>query len=875
MDKANALDLQDIDFDGDNDETLKQKALQGAQHAIQTQLEQTRQFDEGSKQRRAEAQAERELDGEANDDEFMNPSSLRTDLNIEQPKILMCQLKNYQLKGLNWLANLYELGINGILADEMGLGKTVQAISLLSYLAETHNLWGPFIVITPASTLHNWSDELQKFVPSFKVLPYWGSVKDRAILRQDWSKKKLYSKDAPFHILVTSYQMILTDEKYLSRIKWQYMVLDEAQAIKSSSSSRWKTLRKFNCRNRLLLTGTPIQNNMQELWALLNFIMPSLFDSHDEFSEWFSKDIENHAENKGALNEHQVKRLHMILKPFMLRRVKRSVQNELPEKIELEIMCDLTNRQQKLYSGLKENMSLSSLLEKSKSLTDKDNVDSLMNLVMQLRKVCNHPELFKRAEIESSFAFAKYQAGNHIYDNYISYVTKNPIELRLPSFFDDEPQPVELATHTLRHKLLYQTLNIWSKDFIYKSQYENDDTLPSLVFSSQESQSISNGDIEELYRSNSKHEHTKDLMSYKSWDNDGISSNCLEDSIEIFTPEDLIKHSALFSIRATEEFEKNIAIPGVKQCYLHPAVAPPITVISNNVQSNKSHQENLFHPLYQQLATANTSLVNQYIRNSDRLPSSFQDTEAFSSVHVPNPEKLVLECGKLKKLDEMLPKLKAEGHRILMYFQMTKMIDIVEEYLSFRKYSFLRLDGSSKISDRRDMVNDWQTCPELFIFLLSTRAGGLGINLTAADTVIFYDSDWNPTVDQQAMDRAHRLGQTRQVTVYRMVTRNSIEERILERARQKDEIHRVVISGGEYKPLDFKPKEIVSLLLDDQAPEATQSPAVAESGDQKYNANGSLSTPSASAGSKRSVGIDDLLSPANDIKKSKVEEIFP
>jgi hypothetical protein len=149
---------------------------------------------------------------------------------------------------------------------------------------------------------------------------------------------------------------------------------------------------------------------------------------------------------------------------------------------------------------------------------------------------------------------------------------------------------------------------------------------------------------------------------------------------------------------------------------------------------------------------------------------------------------LILDSGKLHKLDKLLEQLKAEGHRCLIYFQMTRMIDLMEEYISYKQYKYMRLDGSSKISDRRDMVTDWQTRPEIFIFLLSTRAGGLGINLTAADTVIFYDSDWNPTVDQQAMDRAHRLGQTKQVTVYRLITKGTIEERILMRAKQKDEV---------------------------------------------------------------------------------------
>ena len=279
----------------------------------------------------------------------------------------------------------------------------MQAIALMSYLAETHGIWGPFLVITPVSTLHNWQQEIMKFCPDLKPLPYWGNQNDRKILRKFWSRKKLYTKDAPFHVLITSYQLVLTDQSYFQKVKWQYMILDEAQAIKSSSSLRWTTLLKMNCRNRLLLTGTPIQNSMQELWALLHFIMPTLFDSHEEFSDWFSRDIETHAQDRGTLNEHQLRRLHMILKPFMLRRIKRDVEHELGEKIELEVKCSLASRQRKMYQGLKQKLSLADLLDKVTSLNESESAESLMNLVMQFRKVCNHPELFERADVVSPF----------------------------------------------------------------------------------------------------------------------------------------------------------------------------------------------------------------------------------------------------------------------------------------------------------------------------------------------------------------------------------------------------------------------------------------------------------------------------------------
>ncbi|CAG8510614.1 15407_t:CDS:10 [Acaulospora colombiana] len=304
--------FEDIDFDEEDEDALREKARASAKNALAQVKKHTRDFDGDRSGKSTNIEVSNEDLDQMN---FQNPSSMPSMSEIKQPSILVkVTLKDYQLKGLNWLANLYEQGINGILADEMGLGKTVQSISLMAHLAE-----------------------------------------------------------------------IVQDQSYFARTKWQYMILDEAQAIKSSSSARWKTLLGFQCRNRLLLTGTPIQNSMQELWALLHFIMPTLFDSHQEFSEWFSKDIESHAENKGSLNEHQLKRLHMILKPFMLRRVKKNVQNELGEKIEREVFCNLTARQRILYRGLREKISVAELLEKAATLPDNDNVDSLMNLVMQFR----------------------------------------------------------------------------------------------------------------------------------------------------------------------------------------------------------------------------------------------------------------------------------------------------------------------------------------------------------------------------------------------------------------------------------------------------------------------------------------------------------
>jgi DNA helicase INO80 len=228
------------------------------------------------------------------------------------------------------------------------------------------------------------------------------------------------------------------------------------------------------------------------------------------------------------------------------------------------------------------------------------------------------------------------------------------------------------------------------------------------------------------------------------------------------------------------------------------------------------------------------------VRN--KLPPPTNERTRFTHIEAPSMSRFVTDSGKLARLDALLKELKANDHRVLVYFQMTRMMDLMEEYLTYRNYKYCRLDGSTKLEDRRDTVADFQSDRSIFVFLLSTRAGGLGINLTSADTVIFYDSDWNPTIDSQAMDRAHRLGQTRQVTVYRLITSGTIEERIRKRALQKEEVQRVVISGGGGAGVDFntrsrenRTKDMAMWLVDDdQAAEIEKKEA--ELAEQEKNA---------------------------------------
>lgn len=847
---SKVTNFEDLDFDAEDESTLHEAAMANAQNAVQQAQDRARAFNNQDQEGDNMAAFD---EGEMN---FQNPTSLG-DIEISQPTMLTATLKEYQLKGLNWLVNLYEQGINGILADEMGLGKTIQSISVMAYLAEFHNIWGPFLVIAPASTLHNWQQEIAKFVPNLKVLPYWGNAKDRKVLRKFWDRKHItYTRDSEFHVLVTSYQLVVLDAQYFQKVKWQYMILDEAQAIKSSQSSRWKNLLGFSCRNRLLLTGTPIQNNMQELWALLHFIMPTLFDSHDEFSEWFSKDIESHAQSNTKLNEDQLRRLHMILKPFMLRRVKKNVQQELGDKVEKDIFCDLTYRQRALYANLRNRVSIIDLIEKATTGDDSDST-TLMNLVMQFRKVCNHPDLFERAETRSPFSAAAFaECASFVREGFfvdVRYSTRNHIEYVLPRLLVSPEARLDIpgpgnSRAGFKNKYLSHMMNVWTPENIHRSSRENGafSFLRFVDASAGEASELAQlGVYERATRKRGQPNRLSRLNVVYDDDDKSLSNSVLphsmlnivgrndREAVREISSEGRMHDLMNVSRTAFEDQGLNL----IEACAKPAASAPPITLSSSGQEAIRETQQTLFNaPIRQALYSNPTKQIDEQLIEkridptpysaSPILPQPLSLKSRYTHIEVPSMRRFVTDSGKLAKLDELLRELKPGGHRVLLYFQMTRMIDLMEEYLTYRNYKYCRLDGSTKLEDRRDTVADFQSNPEIFVFLLSTRAGGLGINLTAADTVIFYDSDWNPTIDSQAMDRAHRLGQTRQVTVYRLITRGTIEERIRKRALQKEEVQRVVITGGgaggvdfNTRPRDNRTKDIAMWLADDDEAE--------------------------------------------------------
>uniref|UniRef100_A0A8C1MBF3 Chromodomain helicase DNA binding protein 1-like n=1 Tax=Cyprinus carpio TaxID=7962 RepID=A0A8C1MBF3_CYPCA len=454
-------------------------------------------------------------------------------------------LRFYQVDGVRWLSQCMKNQQGCILGDEMGLGKTCQTISLLAYARGCLKMNGPFLVLCPLSVLENWRQELERFCPSLSVICYTGDKERRAELQKE------LRNDQHFHVLLTTYEMCLKDARYLKSWKWKILVVDEAHRLKNQESLLHQTLKEVTRLHfHLLLTGTPIQNNLQEVYSLLTFIQPSLFlpEAVEDFVSAYCK--------------NQTVKLHRVLQPFLLRRVKAEVAAELPKKTDLVVFHGLSALQKRYYKAIL-------MRDLDAFRTDQNTKTRLLNILMQLRKCVDHPYLFDGVE----------------------------------------PEPFEMGEH------------------------------------------------------------------------------------------------------------------------------------------------------------------------------------------------LVKASGKLSLLDTMLAYLQEGGHRLLLFSQMTRMLDILQDYLEYRGYSYERLDGSVRGEERNLAIKNFSS-KDVFIFLLSTKAGGVGMNLTAADTVIFVDSDFNPQNDLQAAARAHRIGQTRPVKVIRLLGRDTVEEIIYSRAVSKLRLTDTVIEEGRFSLLD-------------------------------------------------------------------------
>ncbi|BGP22345.1 swr1 complex component [Rhodotorula toruloides] len=731
--------------------------------------------------------------GEDGVEEMPQDGTDRQIVHLKPPFLLRATLRPYQQAGLEWLASLYTSGVNGILADEMGLGKTIQTISLLAHLACDKGQWGPHLVVVPTSVMLNWEMEFRKFFPGFKLLTYYGTQKERKKKREGWNTENA------FNVCITSYQLVLADQHIFRRKPWHYLILDEAHHIKNFRSQRWQTLLGFNARHRLLLTGTPLQNNLMELWSLLYFLMPhglitdgsGPFAEHADFQAWFSNPMEKAIESGEVMDAEMqatVNKLHTILRPYLLRRLKAEVETQMPGKTESVIYCRMSKRQRFLYDDFMSRAQTRDTLASGHFL-------SIINCLMQLRKVCNHPDLFEVRPIVTSFSMQR---------SVVSGFEPSELLIRKRLLEDEPIAKMDWTTLTLVKPWQEETTSTVagqirlhldaSTSFPYLHRVPMDVNLAAPP--PRDTKTIAGW---RRYRAWQEHHAILSRLNRLAVVN---RRRCL--SSTPYFGADLL-HLLREPTRSSELLPTD-AIRADRGALSRPSIVPHM--ILSHEQRASALEETI------SLFSFATPKVRAHDMKHHALPGMSQDDvddieeeapaellhAASTKLTVAFPDRSLLQydCGKLQKLDELLRECKAGGHRALIFTQMTKVLDILEEFLSYQGYRYLRLDGSTKIEQRQALTERFNSNDKILCFISSTRAGGLGINLQGADTVIFYDSDWNPALDRQCQDRAHRIGQTREVRIWRFVTEHSIEENMLKKANQKRKLDQMVIAEGEF-----------------------------------------------------------------------------
>ncbi|KAI0643363.1 SNF2 family N-terminal domain-containing protein [Trametes meyenii] len=694
---------------------------------------------------------------------------------FKQPALLTgATLKDYQLQGVAWMAGLHKNGISGILADEMGLGKTIQTIAFHAYLRERTP--APFMVVCPLAVLDNWAREFERFAPDIPVVVYYGSKEERTEIRRTrmalsqvdrnyLEKAMRATESAPpaaaptkrtstrgrgrgrgnargstsgrgsmrgrggknvrtrqeesdseaevassrprgkatargrgrgrrtvpqkrarepseeagssefedsitveedtspqqrqttsFPVVLTTYQIIINDRAELSKYHWGFIVVDEGHRLKNIDCVLMQQIKKIPAAARMVLTGTPLQNNLAELWALLNFVLPELFQDREAFQYWFDE-----GKLPSQLSSQQqsgiLYQLHDLLRPFLLRRMKADVEMQLPPKKEYVLYTPLTEQQRELYE-------------------------------------------------------VAVQGDNSLRAHLISQMGAEARQVNGGESDSEEEKPLQDVS-------------------LQKAKTKG------------------------------KGLRTKTHKTY------------VDDSDD----EDYFRRLEESEIQAREESERN------------------------DKEIGRQWQR---RAVVREVNNKNLKNVIMQLRKVCQHPFLFHwPKDPVTHDPVLN-EELVNASGKMMVLERLLDALFARGHKVLLFSQFTTMLDIIQDWALERKgWPVCRIDGSMDMESRREDIRRFQEggdapdAPRLF--LLSTRSGGLGLNLVAADTVIFYDQDWNPQADLQAQDRAHRIGQTKPVLIFRLICAHTIEMKIMQRATQKRKLETLVIAKGEFK----------------------------------------------------------------------------
>ncbi|KAF9192500.1 swr1 complex component [Haplosporangium sp. Z 11] len=726
------------------------------------------------------------------------PEIFTTGANVKTkiPFLLRHQLREYQHVGMDWLANLYSNGLNGILADEMGLGKTMQTIALLAHLACEHGVWGPHLIVVPTSVMLNWEMEFKKWCPGFKIMTYYGSPKERKEKRVGWSREN------SFHVCITSYQLVVQDQTVFRRKAWQYLILDEAHNIKNFRSQRWQTLLNFNSTRRLLLTGTPLQNNLMELWSLLYFLMPNGvsqtmpvgFANQKEFQEWFSHPVDRMIEGNDQQDEDSkaaIARLHTVLRPYLLRRLKADVETQMPAKYEHIVYCRLSKRQRFLYDDFMSRA-------KTRETLASGNFLSIINCLMQLRKVCNHPDLFEVRPIVTSFAMPSATAAFEI--------TEFLVRRKMFSEVDKARESVNLEFLGLIFTNAEESLCRMDLEALDELDASKCFQGKAAEFAIPQAKSLTGGHhYQDIRQYSSMRRHQLLQAGRQRWEQLGyVNANRCRTNLIFGSSLLRMCQAPAKTIKGCTNILNQVSDP---RCYFDYTNAVAKAVVSSEVRFQEN-QETIkrFAFVTPAVLVRDFAWVPVHVNlKPSTMELAVEKTKEFLhpiqtclQVQFPDKRLLQFDCGKLQKLDSLLRELKSGGHRALIFTQMTKVLDILEIFLNIHGHRYLRLDGATKVENRQHLTDRFNSDPKILAFILSTRSGGVGINLTGADTVIFYDSDWNPSMDRQCQDRCHRIGQTRDVHIYRFVSEFTIEENMLKKANQKRMLDNVVIQEGGF-----------------------------------------------------------------------------
>ncbi|KAG4437556.1 hypothetical protein IFR05_006943 [Cadophora sp. M221] len=688
----------------------------------------------------------------------------------EQPgNIVGGQLRPYQLEGLTWMYDIAFQSMSGILADEMGLGKTIQTISLVAKLRES-DYKGPFLIVAPMSTLSNWDEEFAKWLPSVPVVKYHGAPAHRqdvfqTRIQENYSEEVLsFEVDGKvmkrregrvtddFPVVLTTPEIIMRDAKDLIKIRWGIIFIDEGHRLKNSESKLFRILQPFHSYSRFLITGTPLQNDLKELWSLLHFLLPTVFTEWELFEAYFDfSDLRDEKTTEGFLQEKKthemISKIQQILQPLLLRRIKADVEHLLPKKREYILYAPMTQEQTELCDVISDE-----IRDTREYLEEKVAERLTANAAFSTRQITKPTKVAKveESDTEEDVPLAQLAIRKKPRGRPPKSAPKNAFEQMMKGSF--------AAKTDAKRK---RNANDRNSSLASKSSKSSRHSTPAST-------------------RGRKARNPKSYSEAASDEEDALSDDEFEEKL-------------------AQEFVEKDESP---EDDLTPEEAEAARI--KEAAKKEMSTKKLGNPLMQ-LRLACNSPHNFYNAWPDNRPVD---------------ESLVTASGKMLLLDRLLKSLFARGHKVLIFSQFKIQLDLIQDYAQeLREWVVCRIDGSVSQEERQRQIQEFNENPEFKLFLLSTRAGGQGINLASADSVILFDSDWNPQQDLQAQDRAHRIGQKNPVIIYRLATKNTVEEALLLNADAKRRLEKLVIKKADYKSKGQKlrdevmTKEALKVLL--------------------------------------------------------------